>query len=501
MQANLGVALRTRFETLGQVADLDAAIAAYGKALAVAREGSPDWAMDQANLGVALRTRFEALGQGADLDAAIEAYGKALSVAREGSPDWAKMQANLGVALRTRFETLGQVADLDAAIAAFHKALSVAREGSPDWARWQANLGSALIRRFEALGQVADLDAAIEAYEKALAVAREGSPDWAKMQANLGVALRTRFETLGQVADLDAAIAAYEQALAVFTPEAFPDYTLTAALPLIHLLMRRRGKNDMERVAAAGARAVPAWQYLYFESLHESRKQRQLRRAQGLWANDAFALARLGRAGEAVAVLETGRARQLAETFRARQALETLQSPALAGAWRAVKEAESRYHHAPEAKRPAAEADLARRRQEYYARLREHFPDYFAEPAFADVQAAARPSPTVYLLSTPAGGLALVVTGEGARAVDLPELTETTLNGWLVKTDEAGQNVIGGYLPAQLGYGSMDKALEEVLPALGKALQPLVEALTPSPQPPSPLPNLRPVQLPASSEL
>ena len=512
-QANLGNALLTRFEALGQGADLDAAVEAYGKALAVAREGSPDWAKMQANLGNALRTRFEALGQVADLDAAIAAYGKALSVAREGSPDWASRQANLGNALRTRFEALGQGADLDAAIEAFRKALAVARQGSPDWAKWQANLGNALLTRFEALGQVADLDAAIAAFHKALSVAREGSPDWATMQANLGGALIRRFKALGQVADLDAAIAAYEKALAVFTPEAFPDYTLTAALPLIHLLMRRRGENDMERVAAAGARAVPAWQYLYFESLHESRKQRHLRRAQGLWANYAFALARLGRAEEAVAVLETGRARQLAETFRARQALETLQSPALAGAWRAVKEAESRYHHAPEAKRPAAEADLARRRQEYYARLREHFPDYFAEPTFADVQAALTPPPApsplprsgrgegiggwgeapalVYLLATPAGGLALVVTAAGVQAVDLPDLTEAALNGWLVKTDEAGQNVIGGYLPAQLAVSAwMSDALEDLLPALGRALQPLVEALTPSPQPPSPLPNL-----------
>ncbi len=513
MQANLGNALRTRFEALGQVADLDAAIAAYGKALSVAREGSPDWASRQANLGGALIRRFEALGQVADLDAAIAAYEKALAVAREGSPDWAKWQNNLGLALSTRFEALGQGADLDAAIQAYGKALSVAREGSPDWAKWQANLGNALLTRFEALGQVADLDAAIAAFHKALSVAREGSPDWATMQANLGGALIRRFKALGQVADLDAAIAAYEKALAVFTPEAFPDYTLTAALPLIHLLMRRRGENDMERVAAAGARAVPAWQYLYFESLHESRKQRHLRRAQGLWANYAFALARLGRAEEAVAVLETGRARQLAETFRARQALETLQSPALAGAWRAVKEAESRYHHAPEAKRPAAEADLARRRQEYYARLREHFPDYFAEPTFADVQAALTPPPApsplprsgrgegiggwgeapalVYLLATPAGGLALVVTAAGVQAVDLPDLTEAALNGWLVKTDEAGQNVIGGYLPAQLAVSAwMSDALEDLLPALGRALQPLVEALTPSPQPPSPLPNL-----------
>jgi hypothetical protein len=50
----------------------------------------------QANLGVALRTRFEALGQVADLDAAIEAYGKALAVAREGSPDWARCRPTWG---------------------------------------------------------------------------------------------------------------------------------------------------------------------------------------------------------------------------------------------------------------------------------------------------------------------------------------------------------------------------------------------------------------------
>ena len=435
-----------------------------------------------------------------------------------GPPIPPEFQADLrraqeGVA---RYGQTGDPAALNQAIAAWERILNHPAFPRADerfrLAAWNG-AGGAYLRRYEATGHLPDLNRAMALWQEAIARTPEGSPDWATMQANLGVALSTRFEALGQVADLDAAIAAYEKALAVFTPEAFPDYTLTAALPLIHLLMRRRGENDMERVAAAGARAVPAWQYLYFESLHESRKQRHLRRAQGLWANYAFALARLGRAGEAVAVLETGRARQLAETFRARQALETLQSPALAGAWRAVKEAESRYHHAPEAKRPAAEADLARRRQEYYARLREHFPDYFAEPTFADVQAALTPPPApsplprsgrgegvggwgeasalVYLLATPAGGLALVVTAAGVQAVDLPDLTEAALNGWLVKTDEAGQNVIGGYLPAQLAVSAwMSDALEDLLPALGRALQPLVEALTPSPQLPSPLPNL-----------
>ncbi|MDQ7030283.1 MAG: hypothetical protein Q9O62_11150 [Ardenticatenia bacterium] len=49
----------------------------------------------QANLGLALRTRFEALGQVADLDAAIQAFQKALALAREGSPTGHRWQANL----------------------------------------------------------------------------------------------------------------------------------------------------------------------------------------------------------------------------------------------------------------------------------------------------------------------------------------------------------------------------------------------------------------------
>jgi CHAT domain-containing protein/exonuclease VII small subunit len=405
---NLGVALRTRFEALGQVADLDAAIAAFKAALDVAREGSPDWAMYQANLGNALSTRFEARGQVADLDAAIAAYEKALDVAREGSPDWAKMQANLGNALRTRFEARGQVADLDAAIAAYEKALDVAREGSPDWASRQANLGVALRTRFEALGQVQDLDAAIAAYEKALDVAREGSPDWASRQANLGVALRTRGDT-------DGAIEAYRKALEVFTPETYPDYTLTAALPLGRLLMGRGQDEDLDDAARVYRAARSAADYLYFESLHQVRRKRELSRIQGMAANQAYALAHEGDHREAIAALEAGRARALAESLLGQRALETVAAPAekeaLEAAWRSVQQAQSVYNQADEEEpRRRAERQLAQARRAYYDRMRDAFPDYFDPPTFDQVQAAAADAPLVYLAVTPAGGLALVMT-------------------------------------------------------------------------------------------
>ncbi len=487
MQANLGGALIRRFEALGEVADLDAAIEAYHKALGVEREGSPDWARWQANLGVALSTRFAALGQVADLGAAIEACHKALGVAREGSPDWAKWQANLGVALRRRFEALGQVADLDAAIEAYHKALGVAREGSPDWASMQANLGVVLSTRFEALGQVADLGAAIEAYHKALGVAREGSPDWASMQANLGVALSIRFEALGQVADLDAAIEAYHKALGAFSPDTFPDYTLTAALPLGWLLFRRRKPADLKAAVEVYRKAAPAAQHLYFEATHPGRRQRELRRAQSIPAHYAYALASQGEHRAAVEALEAGRARQLAEAFLSAQVEARFQGDAaLQGAWREVQGALSLYNHADEKSRPQAEEQVAQARRAYYDRLRVAFPEFFQAPAFEQIAQAAAEMPIVYLLATPAGGLALIVHGDGVTPVPLEGLTEEALNGWLVWTDEEGKNVIGGYLPAQLAVsGWMPQALERLLPELGEKVMRLVaealRALTPPP--------------------
>ncbi|MDQ7030284.1 MAG: hypothetical protein Q9O62_11155 [Ardenticatenia bacterium] len=169
------------------MADLDAAIQAFQKALALAREGSPDWARWQANLGLALHTRFEALGQVADLDAAIQAFQRLPRPRRARAPPTGPpCRPTWAVALHTalrpwaRWPTWTPPSKLP-------KALAPRPRGAPPAGPpWQANLGLALRTRFEALGQVADLDAAIQAFQKALALAREGSPDWATRQANLG---------------------------------------------------------------------------------------------------------------------------------------------------------------------------------------------------------------------------------------------------------------------------------------------------------------------------
>ena len=468
--------------------------------------------------------RHQQMGDLAALNAAVAAWERILHhPAFEGADERFRLAAmnDAGGAFFRRFEATGDLEDLKTATALWQQAIARTPEGSPDWASMQANLGVALRTRFEALGAVADLDAAIEAFQKALGVARQGSPDWAMYQNNLGLALSTRFEALEEVADLDAAIEAVQKALPVFSPETFPEYTLRAALPLGRLLMRRQKEEDLEHLAAAYAKAAPAWHHLYFESLHEGRRQRQLRRAQEMWAAYAYALNALGRPRRAVEVLEMGRARQLAEALRSREVLDKLREPALAEARRAVKEAESRYHHASEKDRPAAERALADRRRAWYALLREHFPDFFAEPTFADVQAAAADAPLVYLLATPAGGLALIVHADGAgrggaspgpytpavTPIWLEGLTEAELNARVEGPGRRWGGYLGAYFrwvrslrpqtPARERYRARDgwmRALSSTARWLGQVVMaPLVEALTPSPaaDPASPSPRVR----------
>ena len=104
-------------------------------------------------------------------------------------------------------------------------------------------------------------------------------------------------------------------------------------------------------------------------------------------------------------------------------------------------------------------------------------PDFLPQPSFAQIEATAQPAPLIYLLATPAGGLALVVRPDDVQPVWL-DVREDDLNGWLVRYE--GEEVAGGYLPAQLGFGVLTDELSTLLPALGdKVLQPIAEALAP----------------------
>jgi len=339
-----------------------------------------------------------------------------------------------------RFQALERMRDLDKAIEAFQSVLSVTRKNSCTWNRCKGNLAGALGIRFKALEQVEDLDQAINALRAAISGVLKGSPDWARWQNDLGLILKR----LGRK---DKAIEAHRKALEVFTPEVYPDYTLRVALLLGRLLMGRGRDEDLDDAAHVYRAARSAADYLYFESLHQGRRKRELSRIQELAAQQAYALAHAGNYREAIEALEAGRARALAESLLGQRALESVTDPtqreSLEAAWRNVREAQSVYQHADDEEvRRRAERQLAQARRAYYDRMRQTFPDYFEPPIFEHVQAAAADAPLVYLAATSAGGLALLVTPNqdssepSVHPIWLNELNDEALREQLVGITE-----------------------------------------------------------------
>lgn len=103
--------------------DLNTAISAFQQVVETAR--NPVHAGYFTNLGLALLTRFEQAGQLADLNGAIKTLEQAVEASPAHHPDSAKYLSNLAGALKTRFEHIGHLSDLDTAASSFHAALEV----------------------------------------------------------------------------------------------------------------------------------------------------------------------------------------------------------------------------------------------------------------------------------------------------------------------------------------------------------------------------------------
>ncbi|WP_261570435.1 CHAT domain-containing tetratricopeptide repeat protein [Frankia gtarii] len=255
----LGLALQSRFGRVGELADQDEAIDLHRRALALAPAGGPRRTLMMANLGSALHTRFERLGDLADLDEAIDVGRQARAVASADDVAGAINLSNLGLALRLRFERVGERADVDEAVEVSREAVAATPVDHDSRAGWLSNLGIALRARFERVGALADLDEAIDVCRQALAATAVGRPGRVRYLANLGIALRTRFERLGEIADLEEAIDVSRQAVAA-VPADHPG-RLFVYLANLSALLRDRYERlgepaDLEEAIGIGRRAA-----------------------------------------------------------------------------------------------------------------------------------------------------------------------------------------------------------------------------------------------------
>ncbi len=292
--------------------NLEQAIAHAQQALTVrTRETNPlGWATTQHNLAMAYGDRL--CGERAEnLEQAIAHYQQALTVRTpETDPaGWASTHNNLANVYRDRLR--GERAEnLEQAIAHAQQALTVyTREADPaGWAMIQNNLAAAYRNR--PCGERAEnLEQAIAHAQQALTVYTcEADPErWAMIQHNLANAYCDRL--CGErVENLEQAIAHYRQALEVRTLQQFPVHFLQTQRNLGHLHFR---ECAWAAALAAYQEAIRGGQVLLGGAYTEVGRQAEVAQTAELYARAAYALLKVGRAGEALAQLEQGKTRLL----------------------------------------------------------------------------------------------------------------------------------------------------------------------------------------------
>ncbi|KAJ7101690.1 CHAT domain-containing protein [Mycena epipterygia] len=215
---DLGMALRQRFERLGDLGDINESVSVGEAAVSLSQDGHFARPILLDRLGVALFRRFEQLGNPDDIKKAISMCEAAVEL----TPDDPAHLNNLGICLRTRFEQLGNLTDINESVSKFEAAVRLTPDGDQDKASRLNNLGSSLIRRFQRLGDIADINQSISKFEAAILLTPNGHPEEPSELHNLGTSLLNRFDRLGDLTDINQAVSKFEAAVEL-TPDGHPE--------------------------------------------------------------------------------------------------------------------------------------------------------------------------------------------------------------------------------------------------------------------------------------
>jgi CHAT domain-containing protein/tetratricopeptide (TPR) repeat protein len=443
-------------------------------------------------LGRAYRDRNRG-DRAANLEMAISCFDEALEIrTRDVRPDeWATTMVSLGNSYANRI--LGdRASNLKEAIGCYKQALEIqTREAKPiEWAGTMQNLGVIYSDRIWE-ERTRNLEMAIDCYQKALETyTRESTPiDWAGTMRNLGnvYADRIRGE---RASNVEEAIRCYEHAMEVFTGETMPQEHRRTQFNLGTLYI---GEMQWEAAAAAYTAALETGGRLYQATAAPEDRQSMLSDRLDSHLKATYALAKAGNYAQAVEILEAALAWALSESLDRSEAVLKQTTDADRRAFIAARkqiavlEAEARSLDQP-GSRDCLEvsADLRQARDELgtiVERIRGYLPEFMPQglsfPAISQVARDAR-HPLVYLLTTSAGSLALLVLPavdvlDENHIIWLSDFTQDRLNAVLYD-----YRWLSGYLYAVIEADQFEltRALDELWqPLTGDLVTPITDRM------------------------
>jgi tetratricopeptide (TPR) repeat protein len=303
LAANLAHILLARYQALGGLDDVDAALAALGRL--PAGLGRSQRATVAASTARALSMRYQATGERDDLAAAIATARRGLTDVDAMSTTRNSRAARLAHLLFLRYLRSGRRRDLCGAIRLLQGVVDEAetgdgREPSPDQlsqlssylaerydrdgdlahrdaairlSRWahesdrrdgepslDTTLASLLHGRFTTEGWLDELDEAVDRHRKAVERQIPATPSYPAILNNLGIALQDSYVYMGDDAALDEAIGLHERAIACCPPGSpdRPGYLGTLAAAVQLRFERDKRVIDLDRVIDLGEQALAA---------------------------------------------------------------------------------------------------------------------------------------------------------------------------------------------------------------------------------------------------
>ena len=292
--------------------------------------------------------------------------------------------------------------------------------------------------------QAKNIEDAIEASQQSLQVrTREAMPvEWATSMTNLANAYKKRMYG-DRAKNFEDAANTYSKALEILNPETYPNDCRRTARALANLYA---DENQWDKATIRYETGLSAVEILYQAALSKGSKEAELSETNDLYRRAAYAYAKVGNLKAAIATLEQGRARGLSETLqRDRANLETIRqtNPELVERYKtaasAINQLESTERRLSTDRQSPQYSQEDFRQQATQARqslknciteIRQipGYENFLSLPTFEDVAATVQPNhPLIYLVSTPNGGLALILTTAGISGLCLDNLTESQL--------------------------------------------------------------------------
>lgn len=460
--------LRRRYELSGQIADVNLAWEICLDGTDQGRQQDSLTAPIYNGLGWAARTRFDVSNELEFLEQAISAYEKAVELSGKDPV----FLTNVGASLRARNGLTGEQGDLDRSIEVLREAVARSKDQFGEELAWMS-LANSLSQRFRRTKSVADIDEAIEAYRHAAAgknarPSRGATINWAR-------SLLEKHAIEPAQKSISSAIEMLEQwQLEDLPPQAQPTFANTLAdayalMPKEHsakasALYRHAVETGRIFDLDVALAATSAWMDSCFnrENWHEAsevgelglelineildvtlnlgNKNRWLGMIGDLPTQCAYAFAKTGSMEMAVSAIEGSRARIMSESLElGRRDLDRLpelghgrlyeEFKALAAQLR-ESEFESGNSIYRQDLAAANRTGIESRFQEVLEEIRQidGYGNVLNRDSLDTLAAACARRPVIYLLSTEAGGLAIVAhltTGEMQLSpVWLPELRQ-----------------------------------------------------------------------------